>query len=334
MLNTPECLAPVIEQLEKYTNQISVLNDRNSNLEEEVEALRLKQVEIEEARSKESDSFKRDISNLEEENLGLNTQLRDNDTTIEELKQDNDNLTEKVSRINSENIRVSAGQEALSHQTQHQNEEIEKMTEENKALKEELSSLKLMNSISMQKSLDDQGISGDEGLELEIKRLKQALLESKSEKSDNTNSYLEDENEKLVKRHGEITQEKMQASSKMHAAQNQLDEVVVQLETARKSISELSFEYEGLQNLHQNLISERNSLADEKKSLEEENSRLSENISSKLTIEEPIVSDNISYNELEESVPVLEIESSDERDVEITNLSNSQAPHFPSENKE
>ena len=121
----------------------------------------------------------------------------------------------------------------------------------------------------------------------------------------------------------------MQASSKMHAAQTQLEEVVLQLDTARKSISELTFEHEGLQNLHQNLVSERNILATEKKSLEEENNRLSQSIASNTRIEEPsidedaLASPSITKNEFTEDVPILEIEST-----------NNDGPHFPSENRE
>jgi len=329
MLNTPECLAPVIEELEKNINQIAVLNGKNSTLEEEVHSLKSKQEEMEQARADESEKFTSNIASLEDENLSVNSQLREKETNIDQLQQDNDALNEKISRINSENIRVNAGQEALSHQSQNQSAEIDKITKENEALKEELSSLKLMNSIAVQKSLDEQGISGDEALELEIKRLKQELLENKNEKQDSSDSFLEDENKRLVQRHGEITQEKMQASSKMHAAQNQLEEVVLQLDTARKSISELTFEYEGLQNLHQNLVSERNILVDDKKSLEEENNRLSQSLASKTRIEEQSIDDdalvpqNITKNEFTEDVPILEIEST-----------NNDGPHFPSESRE
>lgn len=339
MLNIPECLAPAVEELEKNINQIAVLNEKNNTLEEEIQTLRLKHEEFEKTKEDESENFRRDISSLEEENLSLNTQLRDKETNIEALTQDNDVLNEKVSRINSENIRVNAGQEALSHKTQQLNEEIDKMTEENRALKDELSSLKLMNSIAMQKNLDEQGISGDEALELEIKRLKQELLDSKNNTSDNTDSFLQSENEKLIKRHGEITQEKMQASAKMHAAQSQLEEVVLQLDTARKSISELTFEYEGLQNLHQNIISERNALVDKNKSLEEKNRLLEQNLASdlsqeKLSSNEEVTRfDNASNKEFKDDVPVLEIQSSDDSDIETINSLHAQGPHFTSENR-
>ncbi|MFC2074583.1 hypothetical protein ACFLR3_04960 [Campylobacterota bacterium] len=250
MSNIHECLQPAVEQLTKYETQISALESKNRSLEDDIQVLQDEKSRLNEqiAEDKEAhklavETFEKEKMTLRELNVVVSDQLREKSNEIEALTETNARLSEQNSRVSSESIRVNAGQEALSHQSQRLNDELEKLRSENESLRD-----KLLN-----KGEPTGAATGD-------------------------SAYLESENKRLMQRHGEITQEKMQASAKMHAAQKDLEETISKLDTTQKSLEELEFEYQGLQNLHKNLIEERDALFDDNKDLLERNVELDERV--------------------------------------------------------
>ena len=300
MSNLPECLQPAVEQLEKYEVQIAALENKNKNLDEDILHLRDEKESLEnkikeelEASALAAQKFETEKLTLRDLNVVVSDQLREK---IEELnslsssqsdlqaknsqyKNLNDELSQKNTLVNSENLRVNVGQEALSQKSEQLSEELESLRAQNKALKDENSALTLVNSAMHQRQL--QATSNDEGpstdnsaLLAEIESLKQRLQGFENDNSDE--GFLKSENERLVQRHGEITQEKMQASAKMHVAQNELIEVNTKLETALKNIEQLEFDHQGLSNLHKNLTDERNALLSDNSDLVNKNAELEE----------------------------------------------------------
>lgn len=279
MSDFPECLQPAVEQISKYETKISILENEKQNLNENVQVLNNEKEELNRKIEDETAAHTSVVQNYEKEkmtlrelNLVVSDQLREK---IEELnglstsqsqlevenghfKSLNNSLSEQNTRVSSESLRMNAGQEALSHQTSRLNEELDELRNQNNALKEENSALTLVNSSMHQRQLDDSPGLDNTELLTEIEKLKQELNVYKTDNSDI--SFLQGENARLVHRHGEITQEKMQASAKMHAAQKELLETNEKLASTLKALEQLEFEYQGLQNLHQNLTEERDSL--------------------------------------------------------------------------
>ncbi len=282
MSDTPECLQPAVEQLQRYETQISALESRNKNLDSEIESLLQEQsrlnekiVEKEEAHKLSLEAFDKEKITLRELNSVVRDQLREKSQELEALEESNKKLTELNSRVSSESIRVNAGQEALSHQSQRMSEELETLRRENDTLKEENASLKLVNETEI-KPLEDLP-EGEEGVSLlmaEISRLKKELLVNKKQSDSKDQSFLESENERLMQRHGEITQEKMQASAKMHAAIKELEEVQQKLDTALSTIERLESELQNLQDQYANLMEEKESLIEDNLVLIDEKSDL------------------------------------------------------------
>ncbi len=293
MSDTPECLQPAVEQLQRYETQISALESRNKNLDSEIESLLQEQsrlngkiLEEEEAHKLSLEVFEKEKTTLRELNNVVSDQLREKSQELEALEESNRKLSELNSRVSSESIRVNAGQEALSHQSQRLSEELEALRVENDALKEENASLKTVNTSALNQleSIPE----GEEGVTLlmgEIDRLKKELLQNKREGDPKESSFLESENQRLMQRHGEITQEKMQASAKMHAAIKDLEEVQQKLDTANSNIQRLESELQSLQDQYailmeekDNLIEDNLVLIDEKSDLDARVLRLSEEI--------------------------------------------------------
>lgn len=347
MSTIPECLQPAVEQLEKYETKISVLENKNRSLEDDIESLQADKSRLNEQIVQDNEEHKRALENFEKEkmtlrelNVVVSDQLREKSEEIEALTESNAQLSEQNSRVSSESIRVNAGQEALSHQSQRLNDELEKLRLENETLRDQV----------LNKGEPTNTPTGE-------------------------GSYLESENARLVQRHGEITQEKMQASAKMHAAQKELEETMLKLSATQRSLKELEFEYQGLQNLHKNLIEEKNALFDDNKELLEEKVELDEKIlrmseriqlvtNEKEQLEQELVkehaieddlADEVNHlrmksrklaeenkglreglhDEVETGIPALEIDSSNEvhaDEIEIVSSSDSSSSsHFPGE---
>ena len=312
MSNVPECLQPAVEQLQKYETQISALESRNRNLDDDIQTLIDEKSVLNEqiAQSNEThrlsvEAYEQEKATLRDLNVVVSDQLREKIDEINALKESNIQLNEQNSRVSTESIRVNAGQEALSHQSQRLNEELDALRLDNKVLKEEIDSLRLVNDVSIQRERDlQEGESDDSVLVAEIDRLKQELLKKGTQTTTGDSSFLESENERLVQRHGEITQEKMQASAKMHAAQKELEETVVKLDTANKNVEQLEFELQGLHNLHKNLTEEKESLADDnqaligqKAELDERVLRLSEDIQ-RVSMEKDVVTQELTQEHI------------------------------------
>jgi len=300
MSDLPECLQPAAQQLEKYEVQIAALENKNSRLDEDISALKNdkesleKKIEEElEASINAAENFETEKLTLRELNVVVSDQLREK---IEELnalsgtqteleaenghfKNLNTELSEQKSKADLQQLHASISQEAISQRSDKVNEELEELRIQNKALKDENSALTLVNSAMHQRQLhavEEQsgGSSDNSALVAEIERLTQELHTFRNDTSDE--GFLRSENERLVQRHGEITQEKMQMSGKMHAAQNELGGVTSKLDAAVKNIEQLEFDLQGLQNLHKNLTDERNSLLEDNGELVVKNSELEE----------------------------------------------------------
>ncbi len=302
MSDLPECLQPAVAQLEKYETQIAALESKNHNLDdnlrtlhEEKEALRQKIEEETKAHALALESFEKEKLTLRELNLVVSEQLKEKSQELSALNQSRSDLEEENSRfktlnsqlseqnekVSSESLHVNVQQEALSTEASRLREEVEKLRSENSALKEEVSALTLVNSAMHQRQQSlAQGTEGsvdDSALLAEIDRLKGELNKANSGEGGDI-SFLKSENERLMQRHGEITQEKMQASAKMHAAQDELVGVKARLDEASKHIEQLEFEHQGLQNLHKNLLEERDALIADNSTLVEDKAKLDEKV--------------------------------------------------------
>ena len=299
MSDLPDCLQPALEQIEKYKSEITSLQSENKSLDENIQALSSEKralhtkVEADEAtHASMIESYEKEKLTLRELNRVVSDQLREKIDELESLSKSQVELEEQNTRVSSESLRVNADQEALSHQTYQLNATVEELQTQNTRLKEENANLTLINSAMQQRQLQEkESSSNDSALLSQIEGLKQEL--SVYETGSTDISFLQSENARLIQRHGEITQEKMQASAKMHVTQNELQKTALELDTALKSLEQLEFEYQGLQNLHKSLSEERNSLVmdngslvDEKAQLEEKNLQLSELIQNVTTEKE------------------------------------------------
>lgn len=290
MSDLPECLQPAVDQLRKNENIISMLKNEKQNLAENIKTLNnekndlLQKIEEEKIlQASVIENYEKEKLTLREINVVVSDQLREK---IEELnslnssqsglKDLNEELSQKNSGLSSESLRINIGKEALSHQANELKEEIEELRSQNSSLTEENAALNLVRNAVNQRQfqVEDEGENFSEKRELlaEIERLKQELDVFKADNSDS--SYLEAENARLVQRHGEITEEKMQASAKMHTAEKELFETSNKLQTCLKTIEKLEFEHQGLQNLYENLMEQRDALIADNAALSDENKRL------------------------------------------------------------
>jgi len=302
MSNLPECLEPVVEQIEKYEVKISALESKTETLDNDIAALRDEKKSLEakieeELRLSEAaaQKFETEKLTLRELNVVVSDQLREKIEELGSLNQSkseleaenghfknlNSELSEQKNQADTQQLRASVGHEALNQQASQMNEELESLRTQNKALKDENSALTLVNSAMHQRQAqavsEQSESSGDNSaLVAEIQRLQSQLDAFNNDKSDE--GFLKSENQRLTQRHGEITQEKMHASARMHAAQNELSEVTEKLDVALKSIEQLEFEHQGLQNLHKNLTDERNELVSDNGSLVTEKAELDDKI--------------------------------------------------------
>ncbi len=303
MSDLPECLQPALEQLEKYETQIAALESKNENLDDTIDTLNgekealLKQIEEEnKAHALSVENYEKEKLTLRELNLVVSEQLKEKSDALNALSQSsailedensrfrnlNTELSAQNERVNSENLHVNVQQEALSSEAGKLKEEVEKLRLENSALKEEVSALTLVNSAMHQRQQQAQGemdSGNDKHAELiaEIERLTSQLHHSGNSEGEDA-SFLKSENERLMQRHGEITQEKMQASAKMHAAQKELEQAQSRLDETSKKLEQLEFEHQGLQNLHKNLIEERDALLVDNGALSEDKAKLDEKV--------------------------------------------------------
>jgi len=303
MADLPDCLQPAAEQLEKYEVQIAALESKNSDLSDNISKLRTEQEKLQnkieeeaESSAKASQQFETEKLTLREINVVVSNQLRQKVEELNKLnskkseleaenshiKNLNNELSHQNTRANSDNLLASVSQEALAEETAQMSEELKTLRTQNKSLKDENSALTLVNSAMHQRQEQASqeksavGDDNDSALVGEIERLKRELDLFKNDNSDE--GFLRSENERLIQRHGEITQEKMQASAKMHLAQSQLNEIDTKLETTRKSLKQLEFEHQGLENLHKNLAQERTSLAADNDSLVNDKAQLEEKL--------------------------------------------------------
>jgi chromosome segregation ATPase len=319
MTELPECLQPAVEQLKSYEIQISDLESRNENLDEDLrvlngekEALQQQIQEESEAHALAVQTYEKEKLTLRELNIVVSDQLREKVAALNALqdasteleaengafKNLNDELAQQNSQVSSESMLAATQQEELAQQTESLNNEVEELRRQNAALKEENSALTLVNSAMHQRQSEaplQETRSNDASPELEeeIKRLKQELHAYKTENKDE--SFLISENQRLTQRHGEITQEKMQASARMHAAEEALRTKVSELEQATATVNQLEFEQQGLQNLYKNLSIEKERLAtlnagliDEKAGLDEQATHLSEQLQNLIAEKERI----------------------------------------------
>jgi len=278
MSDLPQCLQPVLEQIQKYETQISALEAKSEALDEHVQDLFVKNENLVQKAKEESESHILQVKTLEEEKVSLrelnrvvNDQLQNKSSLVQTLEEEN-------VKVNSQSQEVNDKQEALGAKTTHLNEELEKIKAENSALKDENSALNLVNS-AMHQRYEDLGNAPTQENPLllsEIENLKNELETYKSENTDT--AFLQSENQRLTQRHGEITQEKMQASSKMHAAQNALSTLQNQLDDANKIIQQSNFDLQGLHKLHSNLNDEKNARIQDTKDLEFEKRALDEKL--------------------------------------------------------
>ena len=275
MSDLPECLQPALEQIQTYQTQISALEAKNDSLNEHVQDLSHKNERLVEQAKEENvayltklEEYEAEKTTLREINVVVGEQLKEKASLVDELNASKNALEEENTKASSENLRVNVEQEALNQKTQNLNSELESLRNENSALKEENSALTLVNSAMHQRQTDrpeDMPKEDSPILVAEIESLKQELQAYKSGNTDV--SFLQSENVRLTQRHGEITQEKMQASAKMHTAQNSLQGVQDKLDEQTKMVEQLSFDLQGLQNLHKNLNNEKNSIVQDSKSL-------------------------------------------------------------------
>ena len=275
MPDLPVCLQPAVEQIEKYQTQILALEAKTDSLNEHVQDLSSKNERLVQQVQDESALHNTQVEKLEAEkttlhdlNVVVGDQLKEKSSLVDELSVSKNALEEKNSQVSSESLRINVEQEALSQKTEVLGSELETLKSENASLKEENSALSLVNSAMHQRQTDRQDVSVEDNpiLVAEIQSLKQELQSLKSGSTDL--SFLQSENHRLTMRHGEITQEKMSASSKMHTAQNALQGVQDKLDAATKTNQQLDFDLRGLQNLHKNLNDEKNSHVQDNKLLE------------------------------------------------------------------
>jgi len=285
MSDLPECLQPAVEQIQKYQTQISALEAKSNSLNEHIQDLSNKNERLVQQVQEDADSFTAKEEQLEAEKLNLRElnvvvgeQLKEKSSLVESLNMSKNALEEKNSQASSENLRVNVEQVALSQKSDSLSTELEALKGENKALKEENSALTLVNSAMHQRQTDRREEPQVESpmLLAEITSLKQELTALKSGNTDV--SFLQSENLRLTQRHGDITQEKMQASAKMHTAQNALQGVQDKLDAETKMVEQLNFDLQGLQNLHKNLNDEKNSLVQDNKTFEIQHSELDRTI--------------------------------------------------------
>lgn len=298
MSDLPECLQPAVEQLKSYETQISALQSKNENLGDDLRSINDEKEALQKQIEEDNDAHARAVQNYEKEkrtlrelNIVVSDQLREKVAALNALQDSQSqievenavfkDLNDELSEQSSHSQHTAAEQEALSAQLQNIQAEIETLRRQNSALKEENSALTLVNSAMHQRQSDAQlqGSQVDDNsfrLNEEISRLKQELDGYKSQNKDE--AFLISENQRLTQRHGEITQEKMQASARMHAAEEELRSKVSELEKALTMINQLEFEQQGLQNLYNNLSSEKERLAALNVSLTEEKAGLDEQV--------------------------------------------------------
>ena len=324
MSDLPECLQPAIEQLKTYETQISALESRNENLDEDLRVLNEQKEALQKQVQEENDAhalavqtYEKEKLTLRELNIVVSDQLREKVAALNALQDSrsqleaengafknlNDELSQQNSQVSSQSLLATAQQEELTHLSQSLKNEVEELRRQNTALKEENSALTLVNSAMHQRQSETQLQSPQSNdtsheLEEEIRRLKQELHAYKAENKDE--SFLISENQRLTQRHGEITQEKMQASARMHAAEEELRSKVDELEKASAAVNQLEFEQQGLQNLYKNLSIEKERLAalntgmiEEKAGLDEQVLHLSEQLQT-LTAEKERIAQELS----------------------------------------
>lgn len=280
MSDLPECLQPAIEKLKSYETEISVLQSKNESLDEnlrvlndEKEALQKKIEEENNAHLLAAQNYEKEKLTLRELNLVVSDQLKEKIAALNALQESSSqleaengvfkNLNNELSQQSSQSQNAAAQQEALSAQLQTLQEKVETLQRQNTSLKEENSALTLVNSAMHQRQSETQHQNSqidDNSAQLneEIRRLKQELDGYKAQNKDE--AFLISENQRLTQRHGEITQEKMQASARMHAAEEELKSKLNELDKALTTINQLEFEQQGLQNLYNNLSSEKERL--------------------------------------------------------------------------
>ena len=305
MSDLPECLQPAVQQLKTYETQISDLESKNENLDEDLRALsdekEALQKQIEEDQNTHAmavENYEKEKLTLRELNLVVSDQLREKIAALNALQESSsqleaengafENVNNELLEQNSQSQQTTAQQQALNEQLQSLQAELETLRRQNDSLKEENSALTLVNSAMHQRQSETQLQSSQENdtssqLHEEISRLKQELDGYKAQNKDE--AFLISENQRLTQRHGEITQEKMQASARMHTAEDALKSKVNELEKAHTTINQLEFEQQGLQNLYDNLNSEKERLIalntgvmEEKAALDEQVLHLSEQL--------------------------------------------------------
>lgn len=302
MPDFPECLQPAVQQLEKYERQIADLENTNGNLDDDLKVLSSEKEELnkqlqeeQEAHSFAVQTYEKEKLTLRELNIVVSDQLREkvaalnalnaSKTELEEengnFKSRNSELSEYTSQVSVDSERVNREHEALSVESDAMKHEIEKLRIQNKALQEENSALTLVNSAMHQRQSDNQAgptAANDNSSALleEIESLRQQL--SSHNPNDSESSFLLSENQRLTQRHGEITQEKMYASARMHAAEQELTARSSELEKAFNDIKQLKFEQQGLQNLYKNLSAEKDRLALENSGMKAEKEEHEEQI--------------------------------------------------------
>ncbi len=334
MQNIPECLQPAVEQIVKYESKIAVLESEKQGLGDDIQVLSderaalQKQIEDEAAAHANAvENYEKEKLTLRELNLVVRDQLREKSEELELLTAAqsefqaqngqfhglNNSSSEQNTDAGPESLRINADQEALIHHTASLKEAIEKLRIENSALKEENSALTLVNSAMHQRQAQPQNDAKADNTELlaEIQKLKNELNIYKSDNSDV--SFLQGENARLVQRHGEITQEKMQASAKMHAAQKELIQTSERLDATLKTLEQLEFQYQGLQNLYNNLTEERDtliadngSLVNAKAELQEKSQHLGELIQ-RVTNEKELIVQELSQEHIKADAMAEEI---------------------------
>jgi chromosome segregation ATPase len=320
MSDLPECLQPAVEQLKTYETQILALQSKNENLDDDIRAINDEKEALQKQMQEENDAHALAVQNYEKEKLTLrelnmvvSDQLREKVAALNALKDSSSqveaknaafkDLHDELSEQSSQSEQTTAEQQALIEQVQNLQTEIETLRIQNSALKEENSALTLVNSAMHQRqseaqTQDSQTDNDRSQLNEEISRLKQELDSYKSQNRDE--AFLISENQRLTQRHGEITQEKMQASARMHSAEEALRLKVSELEKALATINQLEFEQQGLQNLYTNLSNEKDRLTalnagfmEEKAGLDEQVSHLSEQLQG-LTAEKERISQELS----------------------------------------
>ena len=285
MSNLPECLQPAVEQLQKYETHIATLEAKAQVLNEHIKDLSAKNENLVHQAKNENDNHVSQVKVLEEEKLSLrelnqvvNGQLQDKSSLVETLQASKSALEDENSKVSSQSQRLNEEQADLGAQTSQLSEELTRLKAENTALKDENSALNLVNSAMTQRYEDIQNKPEEQSplLIAEVESLKSELNAYRTGNTDT--AFLQSENQRLTQRHGEITQEKMQASAKMHAAQNALQGVEDERDASKKRVEQLEFDLQGLHKLHRNLNDEKNSHVQNSKDLEFEKRALDEQL--------------------------------------------------------